>query len=583
MIHTCTWWSVESSKPPSQKQQQQAAELCGASIRALTGLRELRHRGRSLFLCGQRVHSGAPHSTPDPLRDGFEAHRGAADGIAMRLLHSDATLHRQLTPETPLQRLIFDLLEQLRVETLVDAMHPGIRSNLYRRFRDWSLRFHQDGHADNDLGLLIYTIAQIAWSRLSGHPTLEQTDDLIEVTRGRITAVIGAELAGLRRERENQAKYAEHALTIAKIVDESLTVEEQPDKETATLDNEKALSRITLALDFSDDAEDSNIATIVTGSSKVLAEQNQVYQVYSREFDREFRAASRIREVELRQFREQLDAQIFHQGVNVPRLARQISQLLATPRRDGWLFGEEEGLIDGRRLTQVIAAPRERRLFRKDQYRFKNDCMVSFLLDCSGSMKHCIETIAMLVDIFARALDQAEIASEILGFTTGDWNGGRVYQQWLAQGRPAHPGRMNERSHLVFKTAADGWRKSRRNIAALLKTPYFREGCDGEAVEWACSRMLQRDAARRILFVISDGSPMDGATNLANDEFYLDNHLKNTVEKFDRRNSIEIYGIGVGLSLTPYYRHCLAIDLSESLSNTVFTQILQMVSHAQRR
>jgi len=142
---------------------------------------------------------------------------------------------------------------------------------------------------------------------------------------------------------------------------------------------------------------------------------------------------------------------------------------------------------------------------------------------------------------------------------------------------------LNERSHLVFKTPADSWRKSRRSIAALLKTSHFREGFDGEAVEWACNRMLQRDTVRRILFVISDGSPMDSATNLANDEFYLDNHLKNTVEKFDRRNSIEIYGIGVGLSLTPYYRHCLAIDLSESLSNTVFTQILQMVSHAQRR
>jgi hypothetical protein len=37
------------------------------------------------------------------------------------------------------------------------------------------------------------------------------------------------------------------------------------------------------------------------------------------------------------------------------------------------------------------------------------------------------------------------------------------------------------------------------------------------------------------------------------------------------------------LSLTPYYRHSLAIDLSESLSNTVFQQILQMIAHAQRR
>jgi cobaltochelatase CobT len=189
----------------------------------------------------------------------------------------------------------------------------------------------------------------------------------------------------------------------------------------------------------------------------------------------------------------------------------------------------------------------------------------------------------MLVDIFARALDQADIASEILGFTTGDWNGGKVYQQWQAQGRPQHPGRLNERCHLVFKSAEDGWRKSRRDIAALLKTPYFREGLDGEAVEWACTRLLRRDAERRILMVISDGSPMDSATNLANDEFYLDNHLKHMVEKYDTGAGVEIYGIGVGLSLTPYYRHCLAIDLHESLSNHVFSQILQMIAHARRR
>ena len=120
--------------PPSHKHQQQVSELCGASIRALTGLSRLRHRGRSLFLDGKRVNTGAPHSSPDPIQDSFHSHRGAADGIALRLLHSDADLHRQMAPESPLARLIFDLLEQLRVETLVADEHPGIRANLYRRF-----------------------------------------------------------------------------------------------------------------------------------------------------------------------------------------------------------------------------------------------------------------------------------------------------------------------------------------------------------------------------------------------------------------------------------------------------------------
>ncbi|MEM7561717.1 MAG: cobalt chelatase [Pseudomonadota bacterium] len=569
--------------PRSHKQQQQATELCGAAIRALTGESALRHRGRSLFLDGKRVSTGAPHSNPDPIRDSFHSHRGAADGVAMRLLHSDTELHAKMSPEPPLARLIFDLLEQLRVETLTDAKYPGIKKNLQNRFREWSRQFHDDGQAEGEIGILFYTVAQVVWSRLNGTPTFEETDDLIEVTRGKISPVIGHALVHLKKHRSDQQVYSQYALEIANILDHSLTTLMQTEASGDTPDNEKELARITLSIDDSEESEDSNIASIVTGSSKVLAQHFQEYRIYNREFDRQIVAASQVRADELREFREKLDAMVFHQGINVPRLSRQISQLLATPRRDGWLFGEEEGLIDGRRLTQVVANPAERRLFVKDQYRYRNDCLVSFLIDCSGSMKQSIDYIAMLTDIFGRALDQAEIASEILGFTTGNWNGGKVYQKWLAEGRPENPGRLNEQCHLIFKTASNSWRRSRKDISALFKTTHFREGLDGEAVEWACQRMMRREENRKILMVISDGSPMDSATSLANDEFYLDNHLKHMVEKYDQRSGIEIYGIGVGLSLTPYYQHSLAIDLSESLSNHVFLQILQMIRNAQRR
>ena len=570
------------TKFANQKQKQQAEELCGASIRAITGLRDLRHRGRSMFLAGTRVSTGAPHTEVDSLTASFRSQRGAADGIALRLQYSNAELHRELAPEEPVCRLIFDLLEQLRVETLVADSFPGIKANIKNRFIEWCLDFYHSGHAESQLGLLIYTIAQIAWSRLSGLPTLEETDDLIEVTRGTITPVIGNELVALRRLRRNQADYAEQAILIAQIVHNSLQQSEEDDDDAEAI-NIRELSRITLALDFSDESEDSNIASVVTGISKTLDDDNQLYRVYSDQYDAEVVAASKVRAAELDEFRHRLDYLVQQQGINVPRLARQISSLLATPRRDGWLFGEEDGLIDGRRLSQLVTAPNERRLFRKDQYQFKNDCLVSFLIDCSGSMKSSIDTVAMLVDIFSRALDQAEIASEILGFTTGGWNGGRVMTDWQKNHKPENPGRLNEKNHLIFKNADSSWRKSRRQIAALFKSVLFREGLDGEAVEWAVNRMRKHGEQRKILIVISDGSPMDTATSSANDEFYLDNHLKQIVMQYDAMSDIEIYGIGVGLSLTPYYNHSLAIDLSESLSNHVFTQILQMIAHAQRR
>jgi cobaltochelatase CobT len=76
---------------------------------------------------------------------------------------------------------------------------------------------------------------------------------------------------------------------------------------------------------------------------------------------------------------------------------------------------------------------------------------------------------------------------------------------------------------------------------------------------------------------------MDTATNLANDAFYLDNHLKDVVARHERQGDVEIYGLGVGLDLGPYYRRSLALDLSRGLDNQVFHEILQLLGGHHRR
>ena len=76
---------------------------------------------------------------------------------------------------------------------------------------------------------------------------------------------------------------------------------------------------------------------------------------------------------------------------------------------------------------------------------------------------------------------------------------------------------------------------------------------------------------------------MDTATNLANDQFYLDNHLRQVVDHQTLRNGIEIYGLGVGLDLSPFYEHSLALDLSQNLSNQVFEEILQLLAGRHHR
>jgi cobaltochelatase CobT len=241
-----------------------------------------------------------------------------------------------------------------------------------------------------------------------------------------------------------------------------------------------------------------------------------------------------VRRALLRDYRERLDAFVARQGINVPRLARLFGALLARPQRDDWLFGEEDGRIDGRRLAQLVSSPAESRLFKRERSKAVADAAVTLLVDCSGSMKGLIEPVAALADILARSLDMVGVDCEVLGFTTGAWNGGRPYRDWMARGRPPAPGRLNESCHLVFKEAARNWRRSRAGIAALLKADLFREGIDGEAVDWACERLLAQDAGRRILIVVSDGCPMDSATTLANDAHYLDRHLREVVARRER-------------------------------------------------
>ncbi len=573
-----------ASAQETARRQQRAEELCAAAIRALTGDPQLHYRARRLHRGVRPLPVYAPHLRTDPETDDFAAYRGAVDGIALRLLHSDAELHRQLSPADPVERLVFELLEQLRVETMVPPDMPGMAQNLRRRFEQWSHAFHSSRLTEGRVGLVLYTLAQMCWSRLHARPVLAETEDYIEGTRAKLIRALGANLAAIRRERNDQAAYARPALEIAGIVARMVRniIEQQPEGDEGRDDDENARDAFSLLLDFESEESDT-IAAATTGRSSVFEEAERAYRVYTTRYDREVAAGSLVRKELLREYRERLDKRIAGLGINLTRLSRQLSALLAVPQRDGWLFGQEEGQIDGRRLAQLVSSPAERRLFVLEQYKPDANCIVSFLIDCSGSMKEHIESIAVVVDLLVRALERCGVTTEVLGFTTNAWNGGRAGRDWTKHGQPRNPGRLNEVCYMVFKDGERNWRRARTDLAALLKADLFREGIDGEAVEWACGRMLARDEERRILIVISDGCPMDTATNLANDTFYLDNHLKDVVARHEQLRDVEIMAIGVGLDLTPYYRRSLATDLSRAVDNDLFFEIVQLIGGRRRR
>jgi len=563
--------------------QRQVEELCAGVIRAMTGVADIQYRGQRLHQGHRPLPVHAPHLQPDPEQDDFTSFRGTADSIALRLRHSDAEIHRQFCPNEPVERLIFELLEQLRVETLAPGRMPGMTQNLHHRFAAWSHAVHLSGLIESASGILLYTLFQICWSRVNGLPVLEKTEGLIESTRAGIVPLLGNDLAGLRRTCHEQTGYARHARAIAGIVGAMIRSAEQgANDERKRNEPGETKAAFKLLLNFESDETDT-IATAPLGASKVLEEATHGYAIFTTRYDHQADARTLVRKELLREYRARIDDRIAEQGINVARLARQLTILLAHPQRDGWSFGEEEGYIDGRRLAQLISSPAERRLFRKEQQKPNADCLVSFLVDCSGSMKAHAEPVTIMIDVLVRALEQAGVATEVLGFTTGAWNGGRAQRDWISERSPKNPGRLNELLYVVFKDAENTWRRTRPDIAALLKADLYREGVDGEAVDWACNRMQGRNEKRRILVVISDGCPMDSATNLANDDFYLANHLKEVVARRELRGDVEICGLGVGLDLSAYYSRSLTTNLPHSLNNELFADIAQMIGGRQRR
>jgi cobaltochelatase CobT len=128
--------------------------------------------------------------------------------VALRLRYTDKALHEALRPADGIERLVFEWLEQLRVETLVDAALPGQVHNLRHRFERWARDYHRAGLTRGQLGMLMYTLAQMCWSRLTGYPVLEETEEMIEGMRAGLAEPLGTALAGLRRQRGDQAAYA---------------------------------------------------------------------------------------------------------------------------------------------------------------------------------------------------------------------------------------------------------------------------------------------------------------------------------------------------------------------------------------
>jgi cobaltochelatase CobT len=284
------------------------------------------------------------------------------------------------------------------------------------------------------------------------------------------------------------------------------------------------------------------------------------YKVSTNQFDEEISAEDLCDTEELTRLRNYLDKQLTNvQGV-VARLANRLQRRLMAKQNRSWDFDLEEGVLDTSRLMRIIIDPMYPLSFKVEQDTKFRDTVVTLLLDNSGSMRgRPITVAATCADILARTLERCGVKVEILGFTTKAWKGGQAREKWLASGKPANPGRLNDLRHIIYKSADQPWRRARRNLGLMMREGLLKENIDGEALIWAHNRLLARPEQRRIMMVISDGAPVDDSTLSVNSGNYLERHLRQVIADIEGRSPIELIAIGIGHDVTRYYKRAVTI------------------------
>ena len=301
---------------------------------------------------------------------------------------------------------------------------------------------------------------------------------------------------------------------------------------------------------------------------------NLEYKIFTSQFDEIVKAENLENADEANKLRKTLDQQLIGFQDIVTKLANKLQRQLLAKQNRAWEFDLDEGLLDSSKLPRIIMDPYNSLSFKKEKDLDFKDTIVTLLIDNSGSMRGRPITIAAIcADILSRTLERCSVKVEILGFTTKNWKGGQSREFWNKQGKPKAPGRLNDLRHIIYKGADTHWRQAKNNLGLMLKEGLLKENIDGEAINWAFSRLKKRREERKILMVISDGAPVDDSTLSVNSGDFLEKHLKKIVKFIEEKKEIEVLAIGIGHDVSRYYSRAIKITDVNDLGDVMISQL----------
>ena len=546
--------------------------------------------------------------------------RGTGDAQALKMAYHDDKIHQQLRPAQPEAAVLFEAAEQARVEAIGSLAMKGMAQNLAASLEAKcsgrgmaKARNKEDAPLADVLGLIVR-------EKLTGEVPPEAARRAVDLWRDFVEARAGKDLDKLLPTLRDQKAFAKLTRTVLKDLDfgedsdsDSEPSEEGEDGENAPQDQEggeeqdasgeAASADADLRQAEGEEGQDTTTEMRAEDSDELSDPQDSDegvkpwrpnlpfsdqdewgYKIYTTQFDETIPAEELCDPEELTRLRNFLDQQLLSMQGIVARLANKLQRLLQAQQNRSWEFDLEEGQLDSSRLTRIVIDPMHPLSFKLEKDTTFRDTVVTLLLDNSGSMRgRPIMVAAMCADILARTLERCGVKVEILGFTTRAWKGGQAREKWIAEGKPAHPGRLNDLRHVIYKNADQPWRRARKNLGLMMREGLLKENIDGEALMWAHNRLIGRPEQRKIMMVISDGAPVDDSTLSVNTGNYLERHFRKVIEDIENKSSVELNAIGIGHDVTRHYSKAVTIVDAEQLGGAMTEQLIGLFAEQPAR
>jgi len=512
--------------------------------------------------------------------------RGGIDARAVRARFSDPALSARLSPPGREAAQLFSLLEQMRAETLGARLYPGIRANLENLLQEQWSRARPEANVRMH-GSWVESFALLARAALGAPLPAEARGALATQWRRWMSPREVVQVERLAGTLDSQAAFARQSLRVIDAVLGSEAAE--PPASGTERRPEDAGPAQSGALSADRYPEQPGLSpTGAVGEARGARERaarsaaqvsplEAPYRVFTRDYDEIVTPAELFDAATLARHRRELDRLVERHLGSAMRWAHRLQRQLMTLQRRSWEFDQEEGLLDAARLTRIVTRPLESLVYKRERETAFPGTIVSMLVDNSGSMRgESITTAALCVELLGRVLERCDVRTEVLGYTTRAWRGGRAYERWCRDGRPPRPGRLSELRHIVYKSADQPWRRARTGLGAMLEEELLRDNVDGEALLWARERLRRRRESRRILLVICDGEPMEDATRQANDPEYLERHLRSVIREIGRDGSVQLAAIGIDHDVKRLYPHAAKVRSVEDLGEAIVRELLRL-------